>query len=73
MKASIKLGGSVPQPPSGGPEPIQIPTEIPQPGIPPLPDAPPEVPQPGPAIIEPPPDEPALPIREPGTVTPARA
>lgn len=49
------------------PEPgTQVPTEMPPPVMPPLPDAPPEV-------TEPPPVEPTLPVREPGKVIPMQA
>jgi hypothetical protein len=51
------------------PEPgTQIPTEMPPPVMPPMPGpgSPPE-------IIEPPATEPAIPVREPGKVTPVQA
>jgi hypothetical protein len=52
---------SVPEPAPG----IYIPPEIPPLNVPPGPDQTPEV--------EPPPDEPTIPIREPGTHVPAQA
>ncbi len=52
---------SVPEPAPG----TYIPTEIPPLNVPPGPDQPPE--------IEPPPAEPAIPIREPGTHIPVQA
>lgn len=54
---------------ASGPEPgTQIPPEMPPPVMPPMPGpgGPPE-------IIEPPPTEPTIPVREPGKVTPLQA
>ncbi|MDP1739515.1 MAG: hypothetical protein Q8M51_03890 [Polaromonas sp.] len=43
-----------------------LPTEMPPPVMPPLPEVPPEV-------VDLPPDQPALPVREPGKVVPMQA
>lgn len=51
---------------TNGPEPgTPIPTEMPPPVMPPLPEVPP-------GIVELPPGEPTLPVQEPGKVVPIR-
>lgn len=61
----MQLHVPVPQPSPGAPG-IYVPNEVPPLIVPPGPGTPPEV-------TDPPPPEPTLPIREPGTNTPPQA